>query len=221
MGFLDTWYGIALFAAFDLVALILIICITYRWFFKRALDILSSGVCLLATSPLFLIGWLCSRAAVKQGRAENAICRTEYVGKKGKKIVLHSFAAKKLRALPRLADVFCGRLSFIGVKPFTACDCAFLDETEEDRMLVRAGLINPLVLCGDKDTDYDDMIESDKKYARQFSFFKDCRIFFVWLLKKIRGEGDGYLGKTRNVSYAQSLLDEERITREDYDAACG
>ena len=47
----------------------------------------------------------------------------------------------------------------------------------------------------------------------------DFRIFFAWLLKKIRGEDDYYMGETRKESYAENLLKDERITKEDYDAA--
>lgn len=218
--FLSKWYGILLFVAFDFIALIAVISITYRWLFKRILDMLTSGTCLIITFPLLLIGALTARAAVKRGEADSVVVGEEFVGKKGKKITLHRFTVGRLCLLPRLADVFCGRLSFIGVQPFTAGDCAFLDDDEEHRLFVRAGLINPLVRGGNAEIDYDDMIASDMRYVKNFSFFGDCKIFFAWLIGKIRGEGDEYLGKTRGVSYAKSLLDEARITEEDYRAAC-
>jgi hypothetical protein len=63
------------------------------------------------------------------------------------------------------------------------------------------------------------MFLSDRKYAWNFSFFMDIKLFFAWLLKKIRGEDDSYMGETRKESYAENLLKDERITKDDFLAA--
>ena len=55
MWFLTKWYGILAFVLFDVVALIAAIALTYKWFFKRALDILVSAVLIIALSPVFLV----------------------------------------------------------------------------------------------------------------------------------------------------------------------
>ena len=232
MEFLNEWYGILAFVLFDVVALFAVICITYRWLFKRIFDLICSSVCLLFTAPLFLIVYLKGRGARKRGEILEIFKKERFIGKKGKEITLKTFAVanengetggygawlKKTRfyALPRLLDVFLGRLSIIGYQPFTAVDCAFLDEAEEDRHLTKARLINPLVISGNEKTDYDEMLKSDAKYAWNFSFFTDVRIFFSWLLKKIRGEKNSYLGETRERGYAQQLLMDERISKEEY-----
>ena len=52
--FLNSWYGILAFVLFDVVALIAIIALTYRWFFKRILDVILSSIAIALTSPLFL-----------------------------------------------------------------------------------------------------------------------------------------------------------------------
>ena len=44
--FLKTWYGLALFIAFDVAAALVVMAIAYRWIFKRFWD----AVCLLYTS---------------------------------------------------------------------------------------------------------------------------------------------------------------------------
>jgi hypothetical protein len=62
------------------------------------------------------------------------------------------------------------------------------------------------------------MFLSDDVYARKYNLFGDWKIFFVWLLKTVRGEKGEYFGKTAEKSYAQTLLDEGAITQEDYDA---
>ncbi len=229
--FLKQWYGILAFVAFDLIALVVVACITYRWLFKRLCDFFLSLICLILLSPLYLIIYLRGRTARTRKDIEKIINSKSFVGKKGKSVKLHSFACEgensycawlkrtKFYALPRLFDVFCGRISFIGCKPFTESDCVFLSDEEEDRHLAKIGLINPLVKSGDKQTDYEEMLISDKKYADNYSFFGDVKIFFVWLLKKIRGEGNEYLGQTRQCGYAEYLLKEDRITQADYDEA--
>ena len=45
------------------------------------------------------------------------------------------------------------------------------------------------------------------------------KIFFTWLLKKIRGENDDYMGETRFHGYIETLKKEERISQEEYTAA--
>lgn len=222
--FLNSPYGIAVIVAFDVIALLAVVCITYRWLFKRIFDFFVSGICLILLSPLFLVFGVQSVQAKKRGEIENVFIRTPYIGKKGKEIRLLSYARENLQngkfaKLPRLIDVFLGRLSFIGCKPFTAQDTVFLTEVQNDRHIAKPGLINPLVLYGDRDTDYEDMLLSDEKYAWNFAFFKDVKIFFVWLLKQIRGEGNGFLGATREGSYAEYLLRSGEITQENYEKA--
>lgn len=217
--FLKEWYGILAFVAFDVVAIVVVICLTYRWFFKRIFDFLTATVCLIACSPVLLTAWILAILSKKQGKTNAWIDREFFVGKKGKTIVLHSFLGSKVGKILRLYDLFCGRISVIGTKPFRAQDVVFLDEDEEDRMLVRPGLIHPLVLCGSENTDYDEMIKVEKKYVWNYSFFKDIKIFFVWLLKTIRAEGNGYLGQTRECGYLETLKKEERISKEEYEAA--
>lgn len=117
-----------------------------------------------------------------------------FVGKKAKTIVLHTFCIvdddgdeaggyghwlKKtgLYKLPYIFDVFCGKLSFIGVKRLSFADAAFVSEADEGRYAVRAGLINPLVTTGNGETDYKEMFSSDLSYAKSLSLFGDLKIF--------------------------------------------
>ena len=234
--FLKSWYGILAFVAFDAVALLLIVCITYRWLFKRICDAVNATICIIALSPLYLVIVIRALLAKKKGEIKSVFKRERFVGKKGKPVILHEFESENedgeiacaygdwisrsnLYKTARLLDVFLGRLSFIGCKPLKESDCAFLTDEEDDRHIAKIGLINPLVVSGDEQTDYEDMLVSDKKYAWNFSFFKDVKIFFTWLLKKIRGEGNGYLGTTRKGAYADYLLADNRITQADFDEA--
>ena len=237
--FLNSWYGITLMITFDVLALLIVICITYRWFFKRVFDVLVSAVCLVVTSPLFLAINLRGKKFMKENEgAIDCLTETYYrVGKKERVLALKKYRSRaskgqvlgqygrwlekwKLAYLPRIYEVFLGKISFIGVKALSRSDAEFVEtDVEKDRFLVRPGLINPLVLKGDEEVTYEEMFLSDRKYAWLYSFFMDFRIFFAWLLKKIRGEDDSYMGETQKESYAKTLFNEDRITKDDYDAA--
>ena len=237
--FLSSWYGVAIMITFDIIALVAVICITYRWFFKRVFDVLVSAVCLVFVSPIFFFIHLRGKKFMKEneGAIESLTENYYRVGKKEKVLTLKKYRSRdsegrvlghygrwlekyKLSYLPRIYEVFLGKISFIGVKPLLRSEAEFVEtDVEKDRFMVRAGLINPLVLRGDEEVTYEEMFLSDRKYAWTYSFFGDCRIFFAWLLKKIRAEDDFYMGQTRTESYAENLLKDERITQEDYDAA--
>ena len=233
--FLKTWYGVLAFVAFDILALALVIYISYRWMFKRMLDFLVALVCIVLLIPVFLVIAICAFVSKRNGNLQKTFVKEQRVGHKGKTVKFtlfntcdengeaHAYGKfmkkTKLYKTARLFDLLFGKVSVIGVQAWQESDCVFLTEEEENRHLVKPGFINPLVLKGTKDTDYEDMLDCDLKYATNLNFGQDCKIFFTWLLKQIRGERDEHLGVTRNKSYAQTLLDEDRITQADFDEA--
>ena len=237
--FLSSWYGVATIILFDVIALIAVICITYRWLFKHVFDFLVASVCLVVTSPLFLAVLIRGKLFMKnnEGAIEGLTETYLRVGKKEKVLKLKKFRSRdndnevlgsygkwieswKLSYLPILFDIFLGKMSFVGGKALLRSEAEFVETQEEkDRYLARPGLINPLVRRGDEEVTYEEMFLSDRKYAWNYSFFLDCKIFFTWLLRKIRGEDNFYMGETRKESYAEYLLRDDRITKEDFDAS--
>ena len=235
--FLNEWYGLLTFLLFDIVALTLVIAITYRWFFKRVFDLLVSSVCIALTSPLFLAVYI--RFLRFKNKAEAQLSwfvETPSIGKKGKWVALKTFRVKdddgdelgyygawllrtRLYKLPALLDVFMGRQSFIGVKAFSPVDAQFVDDENSARFLMRSGLINPLVLTGDDKLTYEEMLSADVRYAYGASFFGDIKIFFAWVLYKAREGGKNYMGETKKIGYAESLLRDGKITQADFDTA--
>lgn len=187
---LKEWYGVLAFVLFDFAALILIVSITYRWLFKRVLDFLVSIVCILFSSPLLLWLYVRARKAKKRGEIERILLAEPFIGKKGKTVFLHRFNGdlgrlKKCASLARLFDLFLGRISVIGYKPLTEETCESLTEVEFDRHITKPGLIHAYLVQGVSE---EDMLKADQKYAWNFSFFMDTKLFFKWLLKKIRGQ---------------------------------
>lgn len=232
--FLRTWYGLTLFIVFDAAAAIAVLAIGWRWVFKRIFDFLVSVVCMAVLSPAFLAVFVRGKLLQRRtGEPRTLISREYCVGKKAKAIALHVFRtdseaeeAEKYNAwlkrtglykLPYLFDVFCGRLSFVGVKRLSLADAALVSEADEGRFSARPGFINPLAVRGDEDTDYPEMFRSDLFYARKTGLFLDLKIFFFWAVRNIRGER-GWMGETSEKSYAEALLEAGEIDRTDFDA---
>lgn len=187
--FFTSPYGIVLLLLFDFAALLFAIALTYRWLFKHLFDFVFSLVCILLTLPVWGIMLLVRAIEKKSGKRETLFDRETYVGKKGKEIVLLAFDGSFVKYLPRLFSVFCGKISFIGCPFFTAEDCQTFSDTRLDCLLVRPGLITPDVLLEEwEKEDEEARALAYCKYAWNFGFFTDIKIFFLWLLKKIRGE---------------------------------
>ena len=201
--FLKTWYGIVAFALFDTLAFFAIVCITYRWLFKRIFDFLSASVCLVVLSPIFLVIAIRGKSAKKRGEIERLVATEEFVCKKGRVKDLHAFSYENengeiagkygawlartgLFKLLRLWDIWCGRLSFIGPRAFTELECESLTDEQMERFLTKPGLIHPSSVQGETDAHSEYALELDQKYAWNFSFFKDSYLFCAWLLNKIR-----------------------------------
>ena len=154
--FLSTWWGLTIFILLDIAVLLLIIAINYKWFFKRALDILFSAVFLIVFFPFFLIFLIADAIYNKSQNAYPALFVREYCcGKKGKPVRYTVFATARiqhdengkllpeserttgmgrvLRACgmkyyPALLSVFAGGLSFVGPRPMALADAAAVGE---------------------------------------------------------------------------------------------
>ena len=129
--FFKQWYGIVILVLVDLSVLFALIAFTYRWLFKRVLDFLSASVCLLVLSPFFAVVSIRGARAKKRGEIERLYRRDEYVGKRGRVKELLTFERGEngglygawlertgFYKLPRIVDIWLGKLSFIGPKPY-------------------------------------------------------------------------------------------------------
>jgi len=229
--FLSTGWGLAIFIAFDVIAAFAVVAIGYRLLFKRLFDILFSAIALIFTAPAFLWVYVKYRTYKKGGGEVDGFLRVDpAVGKKGETVKMTTFQTKRadgevageygkgleeraLRTLPRLIDVFWGRASFVGVAPVCFEDAAFLDDAQEGRYAARIGLISPLKEA-QKSGKPEAWLEAEAEYAQGYTLFTDTRVFFGWLLSKIRAEK----APATTLSYAKSLQERGIITKEEYDS---
>ena len=137
--FLSQPWGLALFIIIDIAVLVLILALNYKWCCKRILDILFSFLGLAVLFPFFFVFWIVQFAYNKKTKAYPSLFVKRYfIGKKEKFSYKTEFACEdadgsvtglgkavracKIAYYPYLADVFCGRLSFIGPVPMRAAD---------------------------------------------------------------------------------------------------
>lgn len=210
--FLKTPAGHAVFGIVIAVAAIVIIELNYRLFFKYVLDFIFALIATIICSPVLLAG-----AIISKKRAGFVFEETPYLGAKGKIIYLKSFAgvSRGIKNMPRLLDILCGRLSFVGVAPLRLSDGALLDDNQMDRFATRAGLVNHLALHGHESMTYEEAFALDARYCKKRELFSDIFIIIKRIILAIRGDGKSYLGETAELSYGETLLKRGTITATD------
>ena len=123
--------------------------------------------------------------------------------------------AVRLAYYPRLADVFAGRMSFIGPRPLPVADYLCTKEEERMRFRVRPGLISSLERYGGEALTYADLFEEDEEYVERRSLWKDILYFCTWIVARIRGDKRNKYGECGKKTYLQTLLDSNDITAEE------
>lgn len=201
--FFNTPAGRAVFGVAVALIVILIIEINYRLFFKYLLDFIFGVIAVIVLSPVLIVGAIIYKIEKKP-------C----LGAKGKIVYLHSFAgnAKAIKNLPRLLDIVCGKLSFVGTLAMPASDGALLDDEVMARFGTRPGLFSYLAQSVDENLTYEKMFARDIKYCAKREFFTDIFAVLCCIALLIRGDGGIYLGEAKNANYAQTLIARGVIT---------
>ena len=238
--FLNEWWGMLIFVLVDVAVLVLIIALNYRWLFKRTLDILFSLIFMAVLLPFFLIFLITDAIYNKATNAWCSLFTTEYFyGKKGKVVGITTFTTERIlhdeegnllpeqerttgfgrfmkacciKYYPMLANVFTGRLSFVGPRPMTFTDASVLDEEGSVRFSVRPGIASSLDLYGGEGLTYKDMFEEDEEYVSHINLFRDIAFFMTKVANRVRGDKTNRYGETAEKSYIRSLLDAGEIT---------
>ena len=210
--FLKTPAGHAVFGIVIAVVAIVIIELNYRLFFKYVLDFIFALIATVICSPVLLV---C--AIISKKRAGYVLDETPYLGAKGKIVYIKSFAGLNgaLKNLPKLLDILCGKLSFVGVSLLKVSDGALLEDSHMDRFGTRAGLVNHLVLRGDEALTHEEAFALDARYCKKRELFTDIFIVLKRIVLAIRGDGKSYLGETADLTYGEVLLKRGTITQTD------
>lgn len=174
----------------------------YRYFLKRLLDILLSGVAMIILLPIYFI--LAIYVAIFMGLP--ILFGQERIGKDEKPFKLYKFRSmtnkkdedgnllpeserltkagiflrnSSLDELPELWSIFIGRMSIVGPRPMPTYYGPYFLENERKRHTVRGGLIPPDSLSGKAVTTYEEQFKYECEYADNVSLWLDIKVIFT------------------------------------------
>ena len=178
----------------------------YKYFFKRLLDILISGIGLICLCPILLM--LAVLVRLKLGSP--VIFKQERPGLNEKIFTLKKFRtmtdardadgkllpdaqrltkfgrflrSTSLDELPELWNIFAGDMSLIGPRPLLVSYLPYYTEREQLRHTVRPGLTGLAQISGRNFLEWDKRLEKDAEYVENLSFGLDIKIFFLTIKK--------------------------------------
>ena len=184
----------------------------YEKYFKRALDILLSGIGLLVLSPIILIVALLVR--IKLGSP--IIFKQQRPGLNEKIFPMYKFRTmtderdsvgnlladdirltkfgKLLRAtsldeLPELVNIFKGDMSIVGPRPLLVEYLALYNREQKRRHLVRPGLTGLAQVNGRNAISWEQKFQFDCQYVDNITLKQDIVILFLTIKKVFVKEG--------------------------------
>jgi lipopolysaccharide/colanic/teichoic acid biosynthesis glycosyltransferase len=202
----------------------------YRYFFKRFLDILLSGLALLCLSPVLLIVTIWLHFANK---GAGAFFTQERPGKNAKIFKVIKFKSmtderdvngkllpdadrltkvgKFVRStsideLPQLWNVFIGDMSLIGPRPLLVKYLPYYTKRELLRHSVRPGITGLAQVNGRSHVSWDDKLEIDATYAETISFCLDCRIFFRTVVNVLKRSDIELLPESNDLDVIRKIV---------------
>lgn len=202
----------------------------YRFIFKRAFDILLSGIGMIVLSPIYLL--LTVYVVCFMGFP--VLFGQERIGKDEKLFRLYKFRSmtnkkdengtllpesqrltkwgillrnSSLDELPELWSIFIGKMSIVGPRPMPSYYSPFFLPNERKRHSVLGGLIPPDSLSGKAVTSYEEQFDYECYYADHVSLLLDIKIIFATfkiLFKRVE-ENYGTCGRPHLNIYRKDL----------------
>lgn len=186
----------------------------YGKFFKRAFDILISGIAIVLLSPVFLI----VAVLVKFKLGSPIIFKQARPGLNEKIFKMYKFRTMtdakdengellpdeerltpfgmKLRStsldeLPELINIFKGDMSIVGPRPLAVVYLPYYTDEERLRHTVRPGLTGLAQINGRNALSWEDKFKYDIEYVNNISALMDLKIFFGTFAKVFKREDIG------------------------------
>ena len=130
-----------------------------------------------------------------------------------------------LDELPQLFNILKGDMSIVGPRPRLVKDFVFYDdEVLKQAYCVRPGLTGPAqVYDRNSELSWESVFKRDIEYAQKVTFWGDLKLFFGTFLAVFKGGSAGGAGtgkskiEKREYYYADQLLKDNKITKEQYD----
>ncbi len=214
----------------------------YNRFFKRIFDFSLALLAIIVLSPVILVVYIMSLIILKG----NPIFKQYRPGRNQKIFPLYKFRSmtnkkdkdgnllpdkdrmtkwgkflrkSNLDELPQLFNILLGNMSIVGPRPRMVEEIVFLNETEQDRFLVRPGITGWAQVNGRNSITFDTVVKFDKEYVEKVSLLFDIKILFK-TVGYVLGKGKKDVNKSGTVSnefYGDYLLRTEQISKDYYD----
>ncbi len=219
----------------------------YAKFFKRVIDFFLALIALLILSPVFIIFSLIGAIAMRgnpffvqkrpgkikkktgKERIFKLIKFRTMSNKKDKEgnllpddVRLNKYG-KFLRAtsideIPEIFNILIGDMSIVGPRPQLVRDMVFMDETQRQRHIARPGLTGLAQVNGRNNITWEQKFEYDLKYVNGgTTFFSDIKIIFKTVGKVLKRKDTVRDGTASDIDFGDWLLQEGKITKEEYD----
>ncbi|AQP53098.1 hypothetical protein CBF34_02710 [Vagococcus penaei] len=184
----------------------------YKKYVKRLLDISLSGLAMIILSPVLLIVAILVRTKLgspvifKQARPGkndkifnmykfrtmtsvtdsegNLLPDSERLTKFGKLL-----RSTSLDELPELWNILKGDMSIVGPRPLLVKYLPLYNDEQRKRHLVRPGLTGWAQVNGRNALSWSEKFKLDVQYVNDISFFFDCKIILLTVLKVVKKDG--------------------------------
>lgn len=183
----------------------------YPFFLKRAIDFILSLCALIVLSPLLLVlcifGTLFMRGnpfffQERPGKNEKIFRLVKFRTMDNRRnkngdllpdnVRLNGYGkflrSTSLDELPELINIIKGDMSIIGPRPLLPRDVSYMNIEQKRRHTVRPGLTGLSQSSGRNSMNWDEKLSTDVEYVDNLSFFLDCKIFFMTILKVLKRE---------------------------------
>lgn len=207
----------------------------YRYFGKRFLDVILSGLALILLSPLLLILALLVRikhgspvlfTPVRPGMNEKVFrlfkFRSMSNARNSEGVLLPEkdrltnfgklIRKTSLDELPELLNILRGDMSVVGPRPLAIVYLGAYTGEQRERHAVRPGLTGLAQISGRNNLPWDLRMEKDLEYVRNLSFLLDCKIVIRTVLKVLKREDVAIPGGKMLDLDAHNIVKEEGKT---------
>ena len=121
-----------------------------------------------------------------------------------------------LDELPELFNIFAGQMAIIGPRPQLVRDMVFMTDEQRKRHDVRPGLSGLAQVNGRNNITWERKLEYDLEYIKKVSFGRDFVLVFKTIGKVFKREDTVREGTASDIDFGDWLLQEGKITKEEY-----
>ena len=215
----------------------------YAVFFKRFFDFILSLIAIIVLLPIMIIVYILSLIFLKgnpifkqyrPGKNNKIFAMYKFRSMTNKKDQNGNLLPDKdrittwgkilrktsLDELPQLFNILKGDMSIVGPRPRLIKDIIFYDEEVLNANTVRPGITGPAqVYDPGSEQSWENVFKRDIEYANNVSLWTDLKLFFgtfVAVFKNRSASGAESNSKKREYYYADQLLLDKKITKQQY-----